>query len=83
MWFCKNHIISHMQCKDDIAARGHASCKNSILLSVQSGTHKSLGSEGISRVNTSGIIDIFILTDAHIIVYEVRPQAGCKERRLG
>ena len=61
-----------MQCKDDIAGlrQGHA-CKGSIVLAIHSGTRQSLGSECISRVNTPGTVDTFILTDAHIIVYKV------------
>lgn len=38
------------------------------------------GSKRMSRVNTSRPVDTFILTDAHIVVYEV---GGYKERRLG
>ena len=53
----------------------HASCKDSVVLPVQSSTRKSLlglsGSERVSRLNTPIPIDTFILTDAHIIVYEV------------
>ena len=53
----------------------HASCEDSIVLPVQSGTRQSLvdssGSEHIPCVNTPRTLDTFILTDAHIIVYEV------------
>ena len=53
----------------------HASCNDSIVLPLQSGTRQSLagssGSERISSVNTPGTVDTFILTDAHIIVYEI------------
>lgn len=61
----------------------HASCKDSIVLPVQSGTRQSpldsSGSERISRVNTPGTVDTFILTDAHIIVYEIDDKQGARK----
>ena len=64
----------------------HASCKDSIVLPLQSGTRQSLldssGSELISRVNTPRPVDAFILTDAHIIVYEVDDKQGARNADL-
>jgi hypothetical protein len=58
----------------------HASCKDSFVLPVQRGTRQSLlatsGSERATRLNTPKPVDTFILTDAHIIVYEVDPKQG-------
>ena len=57
-----------------------ASCKDSIVLPVQSGTRQppvdSPSSDRISHVNTPRTVDTFILTDAHIIVYEVDDKQG-------
>ena len=54
------------------------------LFFLQSGTRQSLvdssGSKRISRVNTPRTVDTIILTDAHIIVYELEKH---KQRRLG
>ena len=62
----------------------HASCrKHSIVLP---GTRQSLldssGSERISRVNTPRPVDTFILTDAHIIVFEVDDKLGASNADL-
>ena len=65
----------------------YSSCQDTIVLPVQSGdTRLSLvdspGSEGISRVNTPRTVDTFILTDAHIIVYEVDDKPGARNADL-
>jgi hypothetical protein len=65
----------------------HAPCKDSIVLPVRSSTRQSLlnssGSERISRVNTPRTVDTFILTDAHIIVYEIDDKQGARNADLG
>ena len=61
-------------------------CKDSIVFPLQSGTRQSLldssGSERISRVNTPRPVDTFILTDAHIIIYEVDDKQGARNADL-
>ena len=42
----------------------------------------SSGSERISRVNNPGTVNTFILTDAHIIVYEVDDKEGARNADL-
>jgi len=58
----------------------YASCKDSIVLPVQSGTRQFLlgpsSSDRVSRLNTPENVDGFILTDVHIIVYEVDSKQG-------
>ena len=58
----------------------HASCKDSIVLPVQSSTRQSYldcsGSERVSLVDASRTVDTLILTDAHIAVYEIDDKQG-------
>ena len=66
----------------------HASCKNSIVRPVQCGSTgrqsvlDSSGSERISCVNTPRPVDTFILTDIHIIVYEIDNKQGTRNADL-
>jgi hypothetical protein len=63
-----------------------ASCEHSIVLPVQPGPRQSnlesSGSERISRVNTPRPVDTYILTEAHIIVYEVDDKQGARNADL-
>ena len=64
-----------------------APCKDSVVLPVRSGIRQSLldssGSERNSRVNTPRTVDTFILTDVHIIVYEMDDKQGARNADLG
>lgn len=61
-------------------------CKDLIALPVQSGTRQSLvdspSAEHISPVNTPRADDTFILTDAHIVVYEVDDKLSARNADL-
>ena len=61
----------------------HTSCKDSIVFPGTRQSHvDSPGSERISRVNNPRTVDTFILTDVHVVVYEVDDKQGARNTDL-